>query len=262
MPGFFPERPFFLMNTKVTIKDIAAACGVSTATVSYVLNNSTKQSISEATRKKVLHYANMVGYAPHSVAKALALGNTGNLGVYCPHPENSEHKLAIIRALAAEAEKYGRRLTILTESCTYRNDPNVDAIFALDISADEFSCVGDNTFVPLIYLEGDITDYLFFSIAFDMEHIKAKFLAASAKKKAGLIAERFHCGKQADKTASIFDVVLTPKEAASFDEPDTVLIKLGEGFDYEAYARSTIEVFYLALERKSIPFESHHILIK
>lgn len=64
MPGYFPERPFFLMNTKVTIKDIAAACGVSTATVSYVLNNSTKQSISEATRKKVLHYANMVGYAP------------------------------------------------------------------------------------------------------------------------------------------------------------------------------------------------------
>lgn len=95
-----------------------------------------------------------------------------------------------------------------------------------------------------------------------MEHIKAKCLAASAKKKAGLIAERFHCGKQADKTASIFDVVLTPKEAASFDEPDTVLIKLGEGFDYEAYARSAIEVFYLALERKSIPFESHHILIK
>lgn len=249
------------MSAKITLKDIAAACGVSTATVSYVLNNSPGQSISEATRKRVLHYANMVGYAPHSVAKALALGNTGNLGVYCPHPENSEHKLAIIRALAAEAEKYGRRLTMLTESCTYKNDPNVDAVFALDISADEFSRVGDNTFVPLIYLEGDIPDCLFFSIAFNMENIRAKCLAASGRKKAGLIAEGFHCSRQADILASVFDVILTPKEAVSFDEPDTVLIKLGEGFDYEAYAHSAIEVFHLALERKSIPSEAHHILI-
>ena len=45
------------------MKDIAKECGVSVATVSYVLNDVPNQSISEATKKRILHVANMVGYA-------------------------------------------------------------------------------------------------------------------------------------------------------------------------------------------------------
>ena len=48
---------------KVTIKDIADACGVSTATVSYVVNGREDQRISPETRKRVLHEVHLMGYS-------------------------------------------------------------------------------------------------------------------------------------------------------------------------------------------------------
>ena len=72
------------------MKDIAKECGVSSATVSYVLNDVPNQSISADTKKRILHVANMVGYV--SSARALATGKTNNFGVYVPHIGNSTHK--------------------------------------------------------------------------------------------------------------------------------------------------------------------------
>ncbi|SMO68802.1 LacI family DNA-binding transcriptional regulator [Fodinibius sediminis] len=53
-----------------TIYDIARKAGVSIATVSRVFNESSK--VSAATRKKVLHIANKVGYQPQGYARGLA----------------------------------------------------------------------------------------------------------------------------------------------------------------------------------------------
>lgn len=71
---------------KVRIRDVAAAAGVSTATVSYVLNDTPRQTITEATRARVRQAADELGYIPHSVARTLRAGhsrivllNTGSL---------------------------------------------------------------------------------------------------------------------------------------------------------------------------------------
>ena len=74
------------------MKDIAKECGVSSATVSYVLNDVPNQSISADTKKRILHVANMVGYVSSASARALATGKTNNFGVYVPHIGNSTHK--------------------------------------------------------------------------------------------------------------------------------------------------------------------------
>ncbi|ABW09912.1 hypothetical protein BBK14_29640 [Parafrankia soli] len=60
----------------VTASDVARALGVSRVTVSYVLNQTPGQSISEATRKKVLAEAERLGYRPHAAARSLAGGSS------------------------------------------------------------------------------------------------------------------------------------------------------------------------------------------
>lgn len=59
---------------RVTLRDVAAASGVSRATVSFVLNNTPNQTISPATRERVLRVAHDLGYVPHGIARALREG--------------------------------------------------------------------------------------------------------------------------------------------------------------------------------------------
>jgi DNA-binding LacI/PurR family transcriptional regulator len=59
---------------RATLKDVAAASGVSRATVSFVLNDTPNQTISPATRERVLRTARDLGYVPHGIAKALREG--------------------------------------------------------------------------------------------------------------------------------------------------------------------------------------------
>jgi DNA-binding LacI/PurR family transcriptional regulator len=59
----------------VTSADVAAAAGVSRATVSYVLNG-VHDRISERTRARVFDAAEKLGYVPNAVASALRAGRT------------------------------------------------------------------------------------------------------------------------------------------------------------------------------------------
>jgi len=52
------------MKKNVTAKDIAKLCGVSQATVSYVINNRQNQKISEETRRKVLKHFTTIPMLP------------------------------------------------------------------------------------------------------------------------------------------------------------------------------------------------------
>jgi DNA-binding LacI/PurR family transcriptional regulator len=61
---------------RVTISDVAAASGVSRATVSFVLRDSPGQSISAATRERVRQTARDLGYVPHAIARALREGTS------------------------------------------------------------------------------------------------------------------------------------------------------------------------------------------
>ncbi|MBE1583320.1 LacI family DNA-binding transcriptional regulator [Nonomuraea angiospora] len=60
---------------RVTASDIARSLGISRATVGFVINDTPGQTISEATRRKVLAEAARLGYRPHAAARALARGS-------------------------------------------------------------------------------------------------------------------------------------------------------------------------------------------
>ncbi|HET7327411.1 MAG TPA: LacI family DNA-binding transcriptional regulator [Nocardioidaceae bacterium] len=67
-----PKRP--------TIKDIAAATGLSPAAVSYALRG---LQVPQETQDRVRNAADMLGYEAHPAARALASGRTGTIGVLC-----------------------------------------------------------------------------------------------------------------------------------------------------------------------------------
>jgi LacI family transcriptional regulator len=71
----------------VTLKDIAERAGVTSATVSMVINN--KPNISEATRRKVLKIARELNYYPNVIARGLATRKSNSIGVIVPNLASS-----------------------------------------------------------------------------------------------------------------------------------------------------------------------------
>ena len=63
----------------VSMKDIAARCNVSVATVSKALNG--YSDISAEKREEIEKIANELGYLPNSSARALKTKRTYNLGI-------------------------------------------------------------------------------------------------------------------------------------------------------------------------------------
>ncbi|MEO6084292.1 MAG: LacI family DNA-binding transcriptional regulator [Umezawaea sp.] len=63
-----------MVTRRATMRDVAEASGVSTATVSFVLNGVGGQRVSPATQERVTRVARELGYVPHGIAKALREG--------------------------------------------------------------------------------------------------------------------------------------------------------------------------------------------
>ena len=67
------------MNKKVTIKDVAAAAGVSHQTVSRVMNN--RPDVARETRLRVLKVIEQLNYQPSAIARSLSRQHSYTLGV-------------------------------------------------------------------------------------------------------------------------------------------------------------------------------------
>jgi LacI family transcriptional regulator len=70
-------------TTRVTRKDVAKLAGVSTATVSYVINNGPRP-VAQETREKVLRAIDQLGYRPNQLARSLTTGRTRTIGIIIP----------------------------------------------------------------------------------------------------------------------------------------------------------------------------------
>jgi DNA-binding LacI/PurR family transcriptional regulator len=70
-----------MRTQRATIRDVAQRAGVSTATVSFVLNDNPNESISAAVRRRVLEAARAVNYHPSAAAAGLARKRIHNVGI-------------------------------------------------------------------------------------------------------------------------------------------------------------------------------------
>jgi DNA-binding LacI/PurR family transcriptional regulator len=92
---------------RVTSADVARAAGVSRATVSYVLNDSPHQSISAATRDRVLDAATRLGYAPSAAARLLRTGKSDVVLCLVPDWPIGHEVGALLADLSAELGRAG-----------------------------------------------------------------------------------------------------------------------------------------------------------
>jgi DNA-binding LacI/PurR family transcriptional regulator len=90
----------------VTRADVAAAAGVSRATVSYVLNG-VDARVSEETRKRVLEAARTLGYTPHAMASALRAGRTSVVLLALPAWPLGQVLADRVTACVTELERLG-----------------------------------------------------------------------------------------------------------------------------------------------------------
>lgn len=77
----------------MNIRDIAARCGVSTATVSRVLNGSPR--VRDETRARVLAVVEEAGYTPNAFARGLGLGTMRMVGVLCADVTDTYYARAV-----------------------------------------------------------------------------------------------------------------------------------------------------------------------
>lgn len=150
----------------ITIRDVAAKCGLSISTVSKVFNN--YSDISDETREFVIKVANEIGYYPSSIASALKTNRSYNLGVLFQAQSHSgvTHSFfsLVLDALKTTAEAHGYDITFINhnirnsmsylEHCRYRNVDGVALVCADFYSPEVLALV--NSEIPCVSI-----DYIF-----------------------------------------------------------------------------------------------------
>lgn len=101
----------------ITMKEIAERAGVSSATVSKIINGNDKH-ISASTRNRVMQIIKENNYIPNAVAKGLKVKKTNMIGFILPDISNPFFP-EIARGIEDMAEAYGFAVTF----CNTDNDP-------------------------------------------------------------------------------------------------------------------------------------------
>lgn len=95
----------------ITRSDVARYAGVSSAVVSYVLNNGPKP-VAPATQARVLDAIAVLGYRPNASARALSRGVTDMIGMIVPDSRNPFFA-ELVHAVDRAAQQHGRTLIVI-----------------------------------------------------------------------------------------------------------------------------------------------------
>lgn len=162
-----------MKKMKVTMKDIAKELNLSLATVSYVLNHSEKEKISHDTRIKVLDTAKRLGYVPNQTAKSLANKRSNLIGIIINLNKNASsfmkyQCLDLASELQDQIYKEGYD-TILSvthelEDIEIKYKHSLEAAFIIDINEKSLKKVTNKYYVPVVFLDCDFEEGLFYKI--------------------------------------------------------------------------------------------------
>jgi DNA-binding LacI/PurR family transcriptional regulator len=101
-----------MTEKRVTLRDVAAAAGVSRATAGFVLSDAPGITISEATRQRVRATAQDLGYVPHSIARALREGSSRIIVLTIDSGYEGNYSRTFTRGLDGELTAHGHVLLV------------------------------------------------------------------------------------------------------------------------------------------------------
>ena len=100
---------------RATLRDVAAAAGVSRALAGFVLGDDHGKSIPEATRERVREAARGLGYVPHGIARALREGSSRVVVLSIDPSLESNYSRTFARGLNDELAAHGHLLLVRHE---------------------------------------------------------------------------------------------------------------------------------------------------
>lgn len=98
----------YAVRKRTTIADVAQAAGVSTATVSYVLNKTPNQPISEETIRRVMQAVEDLDYHRNDAARALKSNQTNRIGISVHFSLNKRCYAMTLQSALEALNKHGK----------------------------------------------------------------------------------------------------------------------------------------------------------
>ncbi len=161
------------VKAPVSIRQVAAAAGVSIATVSRVMNN--PGAVSSATAAKVQEVIRKLGYQPSPLAQAFSSGSSKVLGLALPS-FHGEFYSELMKGADAEAAKHGYSMLVTSieaQADLYRrnrifNSGLIDGVAMLAADKSD-SLVGEaiDSQLPTVALDIDLTEHGLDSVVLD-----------------------------------------------------------------------------------------------
>lgn len=164
------------MERRATLRDVAKKAGVTTATVSYILNE--KKTFPDETRQRVMAAIHELGYIPNLSARTLTQRSSKLIGIVVPQTEGSrlmfqnDFYSEILGSIEFHARQNGYHIII---SATDANESylrlarerNLDGIIVIGMYPDEFYRQMKQSHIPIVLVDSYCNDHYYHNIRID-----------------------------------------------------------------------------------------------
>jgi len=130
-------------RTRVSMRDVAQASGVSMTTVSLVLNQRPGLTIPKETQDRVMQCAAQLGYRPNAMARALRHGTSNLLGLITDEIATTPFAGQIVRGAQDVAARHGQVLALVnTDKQSMLDTEAIEVLLAHQVDAFVLATMG------------------------------------------------------------------------------------------------------------------------
>ena len=226
------------MAKRATLADVAQLSGLSTTTVSMVLNDRPNTRLSKDAAERVRAAAAKLNYRPNPAARGLRLGKTRTVGFISDEVTITRYASAMIRGLMEEAEKRdhtvlisesGRRTDRIASALDLMLDRQADGIVFGLMGAKQIEVPAVSIEVPVVLVNGRSASGLpcvlpdEFQAGYDAAH----YLLARGHHRIGFIG----------RSEGLLDPLLSVTIAARYAGLDAAMSEAGVAFAHQVDGR-------------------------